>query len=61
MNFIKKFKAVEVSDKKYINITKASSFIDKLEALTNLPLSNYYLSKSQVKEILNAKVKIKTD
>ncbi len=61
MNFIKKFKAVEVSDKKYINITKASSFIDKLEALTNLPLSNYYLSKSQVKEILNAKVKIKTN
>lgn len=58
MNFIKNYRAVEVSDRKYVNISKASNFINELEALTNLPLDNYHLTKSQVKDILNATVKL---
>lgn len=56
MNFVRNFRAVEVSDRKYVNISKATDFISELETLTNLPLNNYHLTKTQVKGILDAKI-----
>ncbi len=56
MGFIKKFKAVKASERKYINISKTSPLIDELEALTKAPLNNYYLTKGQIKSMLEAKL-----
>lgn len=52
-DFFKHFKAVKISEKKYINLTKNTSFIKEFSALTNLPLTSYFLSDSQLKKMLN--------
>lgn len=52
-DFLKHFKAAKISEKKYINLTKNTSFIKEFSALTNLPLTSYFLSDSQIKKMLN--------
>lgn len=52
-DFLKHFKAAKISEKKYINLTKNTSFIKEFSALTNLPLTSYFLSDSQLKKMLN--------
>lgn len=56
MGFIKGFRAVAVSDQKFINISKSSPLIDKLEQMTGLSLNNYYLTKRHVQDILSYKL-----
>ncbi len=55
IKFIRKFKVVK-GENKYINITTSSKFIKDLEEITNLPLTNYYLTERQIKQIFNYKI-----
>lgn len=52
-DFMKHFKAAKISEKKYINLTKNTSFMKEFSALTGLPLTSYFLSDSQLKKMLN--------
>lgn len=52
-DFFKHFKAAKISEKKYINLTKNTPFIKEFSALTDLPLTSYFLSDSQLKKMLN--------
>lgn len=47
--FYRNFRLVKVTDKKYINITRASDFITELAEKLNQPLTNYYLTDRQIK------------
>jgi len=51
-DFIKKFKAVRISDRKYINLSSAGSFIKELSSKTGLPLTSYFLTDGQIKKML---------
>ncbi len=57
VDFIKNFKVIEISPRKFINITDSSEFITKLTNKLDLPLNSYYLSSSQIKDIMNVKFK----
>lgn len=52
-NFIKEFKVAKISDRKYINLTRISPFIKQLSQKTQLPLTSYFLSDGQIKEMLS--------
>ena len=52
-NFIKGFKVARISDKKYINLTRNSTFIKSFSSLTGLPLTSYFLTESQIKKMLS--------
>lgn len=54
-NFIKDFKVVP-SETKYINISKNTIFINDLSSKFNLPLTNYFLSETQIKKVMNYQV-----
>ena len=53
IEFIRSFKVVQTSARKYINITKSSKFIDDLSFMTNLPVNVYHLNNTQIKKMLN--------
>lgn len=53
--FIKDFKVTK-GETKYINTTKSTNFIHELEKELRLPLTNYFLSETQIKSILNYKI-----
>jgi transposase len=53
--FIKDFKVTQ-TENKYINTTTSSDFMNALSERTGLPLTNYFLSKTQLKSILNYKL-----
>ena len=50
--FFRDFKVTK-TDGKYVNTTTDSSFITELAKWFNLPLRNYHLSESQIRNILN--------
>lgn len=52
-NFMKQFRAAKISDTKYINLSKSSQFIKEFSEQTNLPLTSYFLSESQIKKMLS--------
>lgn len=54
-SFMKNFR-VTPAERKYINTTMDSDFIEYLSEYTGLPLLNYYLSEKQLKSILNYKL-----
>jgi len=54
-DFIKGFKVTK-AEHKYINTTTYSVFIDDLSQLFGLPLTNYFLTETQIKSILNYKL-----
>ncbi len=53
--FIKGFKVTQ-GEYKYINTTTSSKFIDHLAGYFNLPLTHYFLTETQIKSIVNAKM-----
>ena len=55
MGLARGFRLVEVSERRFVNISKASPLIDELEAMTGLPLGNYHLTASQVKAIVDCR------
>ena len=52
--FIKDFKVTK-AETKYINTTTSSGFINDLSEMIDLPLTNYFLTETQIKSILNHK------
>lgn len=54
-NFIRGFKATK-AENKYINTTTYSSFINDISKTLNLPLTNYFLTETQIKSIFNCKL-----
>ena len=53
--FIKDFRVTK-GETKYINTTKSTDFICELEKKLHLPLTNYFLSETQIKTILKCKI-----
>ena len=53
-HFIKDFKVTK-AETKYINTTTSSKFINDLSGMLGLPLTNYFLTETQIKSILNHK------
>ena len=53
--FIKDFKVTK-GESKYINTTKSSDLIHELALQSKLPLTNYFLSETQIKSILKYKI-----
>ena len=54
-NFIRNFKAIKVENK-YINTTTYSDFINDLSKIFDLPLTNYFLTETQIKSMFNYKL-----
>ena len=46
-DFIHDFRVAKVSDRKYINLTRSSSFIKNLSDQTGLPLTSYFLGSNR--------------
>lgn len=53
--FIRDFKVTQ-AETKYINTTMSTRFINKLSEKLRLPLTNYFLTETQIKSILNHKL-----
>lgn len=53
--FIKDFKVTK-GENKYINTTKSTDFIHGLSSRLKLPLTNYFLTETQIKSILKYKI-----
>lgn len=58
MGFVRGLRAVQASERKYVNITRASKVVDELEKITGLPLGNYHLTSAQVKEIIDCRLNV---
>lgn len=52
-DFIRDFRVAKISDRKYINLTRSSSFIKELAAKTGLPLTSYFLGNEDINKVLN--------
>lgn len=53
LTFFKEFRAAQISERKFINLTRNSSFIKEFASITKLPLTSYFLSESQIKKMLS--------
>lgn len=51
-NFIRDFRIAKISDRKYINLTKSSSFVKEFKAQTGLPLTSYFLRNEDINKVL---------
>ena len=54
-SFIKNFKATK-SDRNYINTTTYSNFINDFSNILELPLTNYFLTETQIKSMFKYKI-----
>ena len=52
-DFIHDFRVAKISDRKYINLTRSSSFIKDLTAQTDLPLTSYFLGNEDINKMLS--------
>lgn len=52
-SFIRDYRVAQISDRKYINLTRKSSFIGDLTDLTGLPLTSYFLGKEDINKVLS--------
>lgn len=52
-DFFHDFRVAKVSDRKYINLSRNSSFIKGLSAQTGLPLTSYFLGNEDIKKMLS--------
>lgn len=51
--FIHDFRVAKISDRQYINLARKNSFIKEFAALTNLPLTSYFLNDGEIKKMLS--------
>lgn len=51
--FIRDFRVAKISDRKYINLSRGTTFIKEFATLCNLPLTSYFLSESDIKKGLS--------
>ena len=52
-DFIHDFRIAKVSDRKYINLTRNSSFIKDFSVRTGLPLTSYFLGNEDINKMLS--------
>lgn len=52
-DFIHDFRVAQISERKYINLTKVTTFIKDFATLTNLPLTSYFLNEGDIKKMLS--------
>lgn len=52
-DFIRDYRVAQVSERRYINLTRRSSFIKDLTALTGLPLTSYFLRNEDINKMLS--------
>lgn len=57
MKFARDFQIVKVENKKYINVMALSDVINELSIDLAAPITNYYIEKKQITEMLNGKFK----
>lgn len=51
--FMHDFRVAKVSDRKYINLARSSSFIKGVSSQTGLPLTSYFLGNEDIKKMLS--------
>lgn len=52
-DFMHDFRVAKVSERKYINLTRSSSFIKELSTKTGLPLTSYFLGNENINKMLS--------
>ncbi len=52
-DFMHDFRVAKVSERKYINLTRSSSFIKELSTKTGLPLVSYFLGNEDINKMLS--------
>ena len=52
-DFMQDFRVAKVSERKYINLARSSSFIKELTAKTGLPLTSYFLGNEEINKMLS--------
>ena len=52
-DFIHDFRVAQISERKYINLTRKSFFINNLTTLTGLPLTSYFLGNEDINKVLS--------
>lgn len=57
-DFIHDFRVAKISDRKYINLTRSSSFIKDLTVRTGLPLTSYFLGNEDINKMLSHRLQI---
>ena len=51
--FVRDFRVVKISERKYINLSRGTAFIKNFASLCNLPLMSYFLSDGEIKKMLS--------
>lgn len=52
-DFMRDFRVAQISDRKYINLTRSTPFIKEFSALTRLPLTSYFLGNEDINKVLS--------
>ena len=52
-DFIHDFRVAKISDRKYINLSRGTTFIKEFATLCNLPLTSYFLNEGEIKKMLS--------
>lgn len=52
-SFMHDFRIAKISDRKYINLSRSSSFIKDLSVKTGLPLTSYFLGNEDISKVLS--------
>lgn len=52
-DFIRDFRVAKISERKYINLTRSSSFTKELSVQTGLPLTSYFLGNEDINKMLS--------
>lgn len=53
MRLAKGYRVVEVSEGRYVNISRSSELLGELEQMSGLPLNNYHLTQGQLNKIMS--------
>ena len=51
--FVHDFRVAKISDRKYINLARGTTFIKEFSARCNLPLTSYFLNEGEIKKMLS--------
>lgn len=51
--FVHDFRVAQISDRKYINLSRGNTFIKNFASICNLPLTSYFLSDGEIKKMLS--------
>lgn len=52
-DFMRDFRVAKISDRKYINLTRSTSFIKDFSQRTGLPLTSYFLGNEDINKVLS--------